>query len=153
MRARNCKPCSSGGGNLNLQPTEQLEMDAKAKDAKAKDAKLNDFIRLKQVPSAPVERWQRIPTVRHSAFAVVGEKKTGVQKPSSPLKQIPCNIQGNKTPETRRMVVKTPKDKVQSKTPKTPGIHKTPKSQITPGRTVQTPSSCSRFIPNRYTVL
>ena len=122
-------------------------------DTKAKDAKLNDFIRLKQVPAAPVERWQRIPTVRHSASAFVGEKKPGVQKPSSPLKQIPSNIQGSKTPETRRMVIKTPKDKGQSKTPinrTTPGIHKTPKSQVTPGRTVQTPSSC-RFIPNRYT--
>lgn len=121
-------------------------------DTKFKDAKLNDFIRLKQVPAAPVERWQMIPTVRYSASAV-GEKKPGVQKPSSPLKQIPSNIQSSKTPETRRMVIKTPKDKAQSKTPsnrKTPGIHKTPKSQNTPGRTVQTPSSC-RFIPNRYT--
>lgn len=134
-----------------------------------KDAKLNDFIRLKQAPIAPVERWQLVPTVRGSAFtsrpATAGStvRRTGLvaenkstRNPASPLRQIPTNNTQGKcfstTPEASRLKVKTPsrsRSTTSSTATYTPGLHKTPKSaQNTPGRNSQTPSSC-RFIPNR----
>ena len=133
-----------------------------------KDAKLNDMIRLKQAPVAPVERWQMIPTSRcipSSTKAPTIDRQH--RHPTSPLKQIPTNIPA-KTPEPNRIALKykTPKrngknspckSPGRNKTPcrsRTPGLpsqqHKTPKSLTSksPGRNGQTPSSC-RFIPSR----
>ena len=124
-----------------------------------KDAKLNDFIRLKQVLPAPVERWQMIPTSR-TALSSDADRKPVL---GSPLQQISTNILGNsqpKTPESNRLVIKykkTPKTRGKSspfKTPprksKTPtSKYKTPKSGKTPGgKNNKTPSSC-RYIPSR----
>lgn len=101
---------------------------------------INDLIRLKQTPAAPINRWQTVCTLRPAA--------SGTTVPSSPLKQLCTNIQAPKTPDAQRcrLVMKTP-----SKSNKaTPGLHKTPKSShTTPKMGVQTPSS--RFIPNRAT--
>lgn len=115
------------------------------------DAVINDLIRLKETPCAPVERWQTVTTIRHSKSLADLHKPAAV--PSSPLKRIPSNIQNFKTPEPDRncrLVVKAKTPKTKTKTPKnrTPGLHKTPKStQATPAHT---PSN-SRFIPNRVT--
>ena len=122
-----------------------------------KDARLNELIRLKRAPPAPIERWQMVPT-RRCAGPGMGERKSKPsslnQQSSSPLRQIPSNIQMSKTPECGRLLMKTPSARVRSKTPgacasssRTPGKqHKS----TTPGRNGPTPSSSCRFIPNRY---
>lgn len=121
-----------------------------------RDAKLNDLIRLKQAPPAPVERWQMVPTRRCPGPGTVGERKSKPfslnQHGSSPLRQIPSNIQISKTPETGRLLMKTPSARVKSKTPSACATSRTPGAQqksTTPGRNGPTPSSSCRFIPNR----
>ena len=117
------------------------------------DAQLNDLIRLKQPPSAPVERWQMLPTRERLS------RSTAI--PNSPLRarnQNSANIVVKKTPESSKFAVRYRRSpKVPSKTPKhhkTPGgktphsRRRTPPKNKTPSRTVHTPSGC-RFIPNR----
>jgi hypothetical protein len=126
-----------------------------------RDALINDFIRLKERPAAPVERWQMVATVRRSVSA---KNLVTMAQPSSPLKQI-TNIQDNdfpktpKTPQCGRLVVrakssnkkqrsKTLENSTTTTTTTTPGLHKTPRTfHRTPGRGADTPSGC-RFIPN-----
>ena len=128
-----------------------------------KDARLNDLIRLKQVPSAPLERWQMMPT-RTKSQATFSNKSisdspySGLSRTrlDSPLRPCQTNVQP-RTPESSRLVIKykkSPKVRGRHTPSKTPG-HSTrkrtpPKSskKKTPGRTGQTPSGC-RFIPNR----
>lgn len=121
-----------------------------------RDALINDYIRLKDRPAAPVERWQMVTTVRRSVSA------KNLTSSTQPLKQI-TNItdkdfpQTPKTPQSGRLVVKAKSSKrkqrrrsrsLENSTTTTPGLHKTPRTlQKTPRRNGETPSSC-RFIPN-----
>ncbi len=132
------------------------------------DAQLNDLIRLKQAPAAPVERWQRLPTRERLS------RSTTMVPPctNSPLRTRTPNLANmalKKTPEPSKFPVKykhspkvglcktpskTPKRFHSSKTPvpsgKTPRARKSPPKsgkKKTPGRA--SPSGC-RFIPNRY---
>ena len=127
------------------------------------DAQLNDMIRLKQPPAAPIERWQMLPARQRKA-----PRQTTAAEPgsvSTPLRlrtTTTINVSvSSLTPERHKVVLKCRKTpKVNSpKTPnlycaslkrKTPGISKRrtpPKSRKkkTPGRSLL---GC-RFIPNR----
>ena len=124
------------------------------------DAQLNDLIRLKHPPSAPVERWQMLPTRQKAGMRQVVETASSA---SSPLRVRTTNVTvPSKTPDAHKLVIKYKKTpKIRSpKTPKhapssslhyrTPGNSKRrtpPKSgrKKTPGRS---PSGC-RYIPNR----
>ena len=123
------------------------------------DAQLNDLIRLKQPPAAPVERWQLLAARQQRK--VPRQADSGAV--SSPLRvRTTINMSVVSTPEAHKVVLKykkTPKAHT-PKTPKpigssrkTPGTGKrraSPKSgkKKTPGRS---PSGC-RFIPNRATM-
>ena len=131
----------------------------------SRDAKLNDLIRLKRTPVAPVERWQMIPTKQKQP---VGSRPV-VTAVSSPLRCTTNTHMTAKTPDSTRLVIKykrTPKKGIKSPCYKTPS-HKVATSSLTqskkksppksskkktPGRTGQTPSGC-RFIPNRCFLL
>lgn len=124
------------------------------------DAQLNDMIRLKHPPSAPVERWQMLPTRSRAGVRQGVETSNSA---SSPLRVRATNVAvPSKTPDAHKLVIKYKKTpKIRSpKTPKhatssslhyrTPGNSKRrtpPKSgkKKTPGRS---PTGC-RFIPNR----
>lgn len=125
----------------------------------SRDAKLNDLIRLKRTPAAPVERWQMIPTKQKQQVG------TRCVTTASPLRCTTNTHMTAKTPDSSRLVIKykrTPKKGIKSPCYKTPSHRlattsltqskrkSPPKSSIkkTPGRTGQTPSGC-RFIPNR----
>lgn len=157
---------------LHLSPHDPTLFSALISPLATMDAQLNDLIRLKQPPAAPVERWQRLPTrERLSRSTTVAPASI-----SSPLRiRTPshANMALKKTPEPSKFAVKyrhspkagicktpgkTPKRTFgTSKTPgqaagKTPHRRRTPPKSAkkkTPGRAGLSPSGC-RFIPNRY---
>lgn len=126
-----------------------------------RDALINDYIRLKDRPAAPVERWQMLPTIRRSASAknISAQNITAQTLPSSPLKQITNTAfpQTPKTPQSHKLIVKAKSSKkkqrrrsksLDNSTIATPGLHNSTRvSQRTPGRNGGTPGGC-RFIPN-----
>ena len=127
------------------------------------DAQLNDLIRLKQPPSAPIERWQMLPMRQKVSRPQEAATPACFSSPLRTRTSNLANIAAAKTPESTKFVVKykkTPKlGKTPGKTPshatKTPGnSSKTPHSKRRtppkPGRTGHTPAGC-RFIPSRST--
>ena len=112
---------NSKGLNFASQLDLASQVSSRIRMTTARDEQLHSKICLKQVPSAPLERWKT------AAFA----------------------RSGHKTPERRsRLAVKTPRAKTPCLTPGlTPGLshrfNKTP-SHTTPGV-----GSSSRYVPNR----
>lgn len=127
-----------------------------------RDAQLNDLIRLKSTPSAPVERWRMVATKQKPSVT----RSTPHTVCNSPLRcTTNTQLTTTSSPDSSRLVIKykkSPKKGVRSPSYKTPNHKKAlsslvlskkkspPKStkKKTPGRTGQTPSGC-RFIPNR----
>lgn len=121
------------------------------------DAQLNDLIRLKQPPSAPIQRWQVLPGRSNPRQANVSPLRVRTNVQHAPTSTSKTPISYKKSPKvshgaSSRTPSKTP-GRSSSKTPsskrRTPGLKATGKTR-TPGRTGHTPASC-RFIPNRST--
>ena len=127
------------------------------------DAQLNDLIRLKQPPAAPIERWQMLPA-RQKTGPRQAAAADSIPISSPPRVRTTINVSvTSKTPDVHKVVLrykktpkaqspKTPKHNVNGLQRKTPGGMSSrrrtpPKSgkKKTPGRS---PSGC-RFIPNR----
>lgn len=124
-----------------------------------RDAQLNELIRLKQLPPAPVERWQMVatrPTPKHQPqLPGRSPARLGFNSPNTSIRKT-CG-ECESTAESNRLVVKykkTPKVRrggTPSKTPAPSTKKKSPPKsgkKRTPARTGQTPGAC-RFIPNR----
>lgn len=126
------------------------------------DAQLNDMIRLKQPPAAPIERWQMLPARQRKAPRQTTAAEPGSVSTPLRLRTTTINVSVTSlTPDRHKVVLKcrktpkvnspmTPKYNASLKR-KTPGGNSKrrtpPKSgkKKTPGRS---PSGC-RFIPNR----
>ena len=120
-----------------------------------RDAQLNELIRLKQVPPAPIERWQMVatrPVPTTTSTCTNGRSPARFCGPKTPS-NAPTAL--GKTPESNRLVVKykkTPKLKGRG-TPSRSSPHGQSAKKKSPPksakkRTGHTPSGC-RFIPNR----